>query len=539
MAEDKRVQLGRALRQQRHHQNPELGELTREQVFEEVERRLRDGQGLLSVSDEALAEEASQLLESASGRELPRMDLVIQTQQFTRKAIHGKDEREEVPQGDALLQSNAEGVVVLVLARDLTLSGGRWHVLKPQTLNQRLFEGKLREGERFRDDVSLGLGSGFLVNSRMVLTAKHCTFFDPYMTQEMEPEDLLVVRGFTQGGWFSQLSFAKDQVHEVASIERSGDALDWARLSLKEPIAGVEGLPLASTQADFAPIEPHLAVYVLGHPSGLALKHAPGGRVIKAIPGDPIVLATTDTFQGNSGSPVFDAFTHAVVGVLVAGAPDYKKHSDGTHSAATYPSYEELQQMSEEEKKRQLEDIGECVLRIERIPLPRTAKLLEIKLESRVDPAFVQPAPLPDRKEVVGAFGQLLSSQRTMVLARLGVDPAHLDTTAQQAQALLKVLRGAGRKVELVEAIRSEAPAYLRESEPTEEQIIESFSSLLPAQRESILFDLELDEVEDRFRVDAQSTARQIGIALYKKMAGEGRLPELVEAIRGEAPAFL
>jgi len=35
--------------------------------------------------------------------------------------------------------------------------------------------------------------------------------------------------------------------------------------------------------------------------------------------------ANLDTFGGNSGSPVFDARTNAVVGILVRGADDYRE----------------------------------------------------------------------------------------------------------------------------------------------------------------------------------------------------------------------
>ena len=63
-------------------------------------------------------------------------------------------------------------------------------------------------------------------------------------------------------------------------------------------------------------------VYVLGHPSGLPLKYAPGAQV-RGNDDPSFFVANLDTYGGNSGSPVFNERTGEVEGILVRGETDY------------------------------------------------------------------------------------------------------------------------------------------------------------------------------------------------------------------------
>jgi hypothetical protein len=64
---------------------------------------------------------------------------------------------------------------------------------------------------------------------------------------------------------------------------------------------------------------PGALAYVLGHPLGLPLKLAQGGRVL-GVEGATFRVAL-DTYTGNSGSPVFDADSHALIGIVSEGPP--------------------------------------------------------------------------------------------------------------------------------------------------------------------------------------------------------------------------
>lgn len=104
---------------------------------------------------------------------------------------------------------------------------------------------------------------------------------------------------------------------------RPGDADvcigDWVLLRLEQRPA-LPGLDVRTT----AP--PRIArprvgapVYALGHPLGLPLKLSAGARILSVE--DGTFRADLDTYTGSSGGPVFDADTHALVGIVVEGQP--------------------------------------------------------------------------------------------------------------------------------------------------------------------------------------------------------------------------
>jgi hypothetical protein len=88
---------------------------------------------------------------------------------------------------------------------------------------------------------------------------------------------------------------------------------DWVLLRLERPVArALEPVQVAAPR-------PGAMAYVLGHPLGLPLKLAQGGRVL-GVEGATFRVAL-DTYTGNSGSPVFDADSHALIGIVSEGPP--------------------------------------------------------------------------------------------------------------------------------------------------------------------------------------------------------------------------
>ena len=61
---------------------------------------------------------------------------------------------------------------------------------------------------------------------------------------------------------------------------------------------------------------------VIGHPIGL-LKKMAGNASVRSNSNPDYFIANLDTFGGNSGSPVFNADTHEVEGILVRGDTDF------------------------------------------------------------------------------------------------------------------------------------------------------------------------------------------------------------------------
>jgi hypothetical protein len=63
-------------------------------------------------------------------------------------------------------------------------------------------------------------------------------------------------------------------------------------------------------------------LFVIGHPCGLPQKYAPGAKV-RHNSATPFFVANLDTYGGNSGSPVFNAASYKVEGILVRGENDF------------------------------------------------------------------------------------------------------------------------------------------------------------------------------------------------------------------------
>ncbi|MCG2724712.1 MAG: serine protease [Elusimicrobia bacterium] len=63
-------------------------------------------------------------------------------------------------------------------------------------------------------------------------------------------------------------------------------------------------------------------LFVIGYPNGLPVKIA-GNAEIRSVHND-YFAANLDTFRGNSGSPVFNAETYLIEGILVDGVGDYR-----------------------------------------------------------------------------------------------------------------------------------------------------------------------------------------------------------------------
>jgi hypothetical protein len=181
---------------------------------------------------------------------------------------------------------------------------------------------RLCPGARFEQQPSAAQCSGVLIAPDLVLTAAHCV-------RRVACSDWRLVFGYYYD--------APDQLHplhaddvfacaEVASEDysRAGSATetDYAIVVLDRPVDDAR-----------EPAVPHLAdepmhvgepLTVIGHGAGLPAKADSGGRVADAR-ADALdhFLATTDTFDGSSGSGVYDA-EGVLRGVLSRGGDDYE-----------------------------------------------------------------------------------------------------------------------------------------------------------------------------------------------------------------------
>ncbi|WP_413570662.1 trypsin-like serine peptidase [Bdellovibrio sp. HCB117] len=229
---------------------------------------------------------------------------------ITPKVIYGDDNRVDVYQVTrADIREIADSTVALIPTRDIQNQGNGLVKILASSYGSSM---NLCSDEPFFDQPSAANCSGSLVGEDLIATAGHCisssdcsryAFVFGYKMTDAKTAPETLPEGEVYG------------CKEIVAREYTS-AQDYALVRLDRPVRGHRVLSLAQSAA-----QPGDAIYVVGHPSGLPTKVADGAQV-RAQQG-AYFTSNLDTYGGNSGSAVFNARTHEVVGILVRGAQDF------------------------------------------------------------------------------------------------------------------------------------------------------------------------------------------------------------------------
>jgi len=173
-------------------------------------------------------------------------------------------------------------------------------------------------GEPFADQPTAAFCTGFMIGPDLIATAGHC----------YNSSDLGSTR-FVFGYWMLDedtpvLNFSEDHIyHGIEIVSRAlGGGLDHAIIRVDREITAPNAVPLPLRTEGVIP--EGVNVGVIGHPAGLPMKIAFGDTtIVRDNSPASYFVANLDTYGGNSGSPVFNAETGIVEGILVRGAQDY------------------------------------------------------------------------------------------------------------------------------------------------------------------------------------------------------------------------
>ncbi|MFH1112934.1 MAG: serine protease [Pseudomonadota bacterium] len=261
------------------------------------------------------------LLAASAGESLRNIDdaTIIHVLRGLQRAIYGVDDRKdlwELPRDDPMRLS-ADSVAAVFETERIVDNGDGTSTLAVKNFGTSF---DLCPEERFREQPVGAFCTGFLVAPDIIATAGHAV-------QAREFADMSFVFGFEMMDHASsRLVIRNDEIYRWEKVIdhrviRQGP--DWALVRIDRPVGNHKVLKIRRE----GKIENGQAVYVIGHPSGLP-KKAAGGAAVRDNEAPAIFTANTDTYTGNSGSPVFNSLTNEVEGVLARGETDFVRQGN-------------------------------------------------------------------------------------------------------------------------------------------------------------------------------------------------------------------
>ncbi len=247
--------------------------------------------------------------------------------------IYGIDDRLEIDQyEDKNFRDKAGSIAIRISKKKLTVyKFDENRILFPNIpLSESMPE--LCPQERFIEQVSLGICSGFLVGPRTLLTAGHC------MATEKDCLNNQWVFGYKK----DMTEFTKSQVYSCKSIKvqksinTKEEFSDYALIELDRDVESYT--PLKRRKIGRALL--NTPVVIIGHPLGLPMKITDGATIKRMNDIERktkfnsfklrsnYFTANIDSYGGSSGAPVFNQKTGKVEGILILGAKDFIYNTD-------------------------------------------------------------------------------------------------------------------------------------------------------------------------------------------------------------------
>lgn len=245
-------------------------------------------------------------------------DYTIYQEVYRReKGIYGKDDRREAyMESDPGIQSNTGKVVAFFQRSSLRFNAdGSASIINPSSYKRKV---GLCDDEPFCLQPSVSYCTGFAISENMIVSAGHCL-------TDLSPDDIVCVFDYrlTPNGNIVQTIKASDIFFPTSIVKREYDR-STSRDFLVVRVRGQIPQSRIATIDSSAMLPVNLPVYVIGHPQGLPLKVAKNAK-IRSNTNPEYFVANLDTYGGNSGSPVFNATNHRVVGIMVRGGQDFVK----------------------------------------------------------------------------------------------------------------------------------------------------------------------------------------------------------------------
>ncbi|SNR16638.1 S1 family peptidase [Tenacibaculum jejuense] len=174
----------------------------------------------------------------------------------------------------------------------------------------------LCDNQNFQEQPVVGNGTGFIISEDTMVTANHVF--------ERDVDSYVVVFGFeviNESGKIHSRIKDSDIFYPKQVINRFED-LDVVTFNVDRPFKR----PKLDWETS-SKLKESNEIYMIGNPSGLPTKISLNADIIDNSTLE-FFYTSLDSFQGNSGSPIFNLCTNKVIGILVSGEIDYEYNGD-------------------------------------------------------------------------------------------------------------------------------------------------------------------------------------------------------------------
>lgn len=236
--------------------------------------------------------------------------------------IYGSDGRLDLYQvSDDRIKRLADSTVALIENRNLILNGNLISI-KGQSFQ---VSNNLCSSEKFKEQSTAAFCSGSLVTEDTIITAGHC------IKNISDCSNTSFVFGYAVKSLnVLPTTTSPTEIYKCKSIiqrVQTAGAADYAVIKLDRKVLNHASLEIRKSG------EPAVgdSLIVIGHPVGLPTKITTGGK-IRSVANADYLIASVDTYGGNSGSAVFNSNTGLIEGILVRGEQDFVQSGNCTVS---------------------------------------------------------------------------------------------------------------------------------------------------------------------------------------------------------------
>lgn len=230
------------------------------------------------------------------------------------KVVYGNDDRLEPYEVTGMMFDLSKSTAAMIPRESITEGRANGYNIEYSPLSGR----NICKDEKFANQGTAAVCSGFLVAPDVIVTAGHCVTSESSCTDYYWVFDYSLTSEGDKG--YSEAS--KENVYRCKKIYaqelNNTTMMDFGIVILDRPVENRHPLTINKS----GKIPDKTPVVVIGHPTGIPTKIA-GGAKVRDNSNDVFFNANLDTFGGNSGSAVFNERTGEVVGILVRGENDY------------------------------------------------------------------------------------------------------------------------------------------------------------------------------------------------------------------------